>query len=45
MNLGFDAKNIWLCDLMENKQERIGRGNSFTTDVKNFEIITVLAEV
>ena len=45
VNLGFDAENIWLCDLMENKQEKLGSGNSVKLDVKNFEIVTLYAEV
>ena len=45
VNLGFDAKNIWLCDLMENKQEKLGSGNSVELKVKNFEIITLYADV
>lgn len=45
VKLGFDAKNIWLCDLMENKQEKLGSGNSVKLNVNNFEIITIYAEV
>jgi len=45
VNLGFDAENIWLCDLMENKQEKLGSGNSVKLDVKTFEIVTLYAEV
>lgn len=42
INLGFDAKEIWLADMMENKIEKIGSENSVKLDVKNFEIVTLL---
>lgn len=42
INLGFDAKEIYLADMMENKLEKLGFGNSVKLDVKNFEIITLL---
>nr|QGT50950.1 alpha-mannosidase [uncultured Firmicutes bacterium] len=45
LRLGFDAKKIYLCDMLENKLEEIGSGNRVKLSVRNFEIITLLAEV
>lgn len=45
INLGFDAKKIYLCDMLENKQECIGSGSRVDIDVANFEIITLYAEL
>ncbi len=44
VNLGFDAKKISLCDMMENPIEEIGKGNSAEVYVKNYEIVTLLIE-
>lgn len=44
-NLGFDAKSVSLCDMMENKIETIGKGNTFQLSVNNFEIVTLLIEI
>ncbi len=45
LKLGFDAKKIYLCDMLENKLEEIGSGNTVTLPVGNYEIVTILAEI
>ncbi|MCQ2432106.1 MAG: glycosyl hydrolase-related protein, partial [Clostridia bacterium] len=45
LNLGFDAKKISLCDLMENKISEIGAGKEVKVPVSNFEIVTLYIEV
>jgi len=45
LKLGFDAKKIYLCDMLENKLEEIGSGSEITLPVSNYEIITLLAEI
>ncbi|MBQ7900423.1 MAG: alpha-mannosidase, partial [Clostridia bacterium] len=43
---GFDVKNAYLCDLMENKlsQLDITDGRTVSTDVSTFEIVTIMVE-
>lgn len=45
LKFGFNAKKISLCDLMENPIENLGAGEELKLSVKNFEIVTVLAEL
>lgn len=45
LKLGFDAKKIYLCDMLENKQKEIGCGNRVQISMNNFEIVTLLAEL
>ncbi len=45
INLGFEAKKISLCDMMENPISNLGNGSSVKINVKNYEIITLLIEV
>ena len=44
LNFGFDAEEIYLCDMMEQPVAKIGSGNSVKLNVSNFEIITLLIE-
>lgn len=44
INLGFEAKKISLCDMMENKTKDLGSGSSVKVNVKNYEIVTLLIE-
>ena len=44
-NFGFDSKRIYVCDMLENKIEDIGRGNTVKLAVKNFEIVTLYIEI
>ena len=46
-SFGFDVKNAYICDMLENKQEKIDVNNKreITVDFKNFEIVTVFLEV
>lgn len=44
LNFGFDAKKIYLCDMLENKTEDLGSGNKIKINVKNYEIVTLLIE-
>ena len=39
--LGFKAKKIELCDMIENPIEKVGSGSEFKIDVRNFEIVTL----
>lgn len=39
--LGFKAKKIELCDMLENPIEKVGSGSEFKIDVRNFEIVTL----
>ena len=42
VNFGFDVKEVWLCDLMEeNKKQLSMHNNTVQVDYKNFEIITL----
>ena len=42
LNFGFEAKKIFLCDLMENPLSEIGSGKEVCVNVSNFEIVTLL---
>jgi len=42
IHFGKEAKEVWLCDLLENPIEMVGKGKDITIPVKNFEIITLL---
>ena len=44
INLGFEAKKISLCDMMENQIEELGSGDCVKVNVKNYEIVTLLIE-
>ena len=44
LKLGFDAKAVSLCDMLENPIEEIGMGSEVSLKVNNFEIITLLIE-
>ena len=44
LKLGFDAKKIFICDMLENPIEEIGKGNTVQLDICNFEIATLLIE-
>lgn len=46
-SFGFDFKNAYICDMLENKQEKININNNreITVEFKNFEIVTVYLEV
>ena len=42
VTLGFDAREVWLADLMENKIEKLGlKGRTFSLPYKPFEIVTL----
>ena len=44
LELGFDFKEIYLCDLMENNIEKLSHdGNKVKINVSNFEIVTLKA--
>ncbi len=45
LKLGFDAKKIILCDLMENPITELGEGREVSFPVNNFEIITLRIKV
>ena len=45
LNLGFSAKSIWMCDMLENKIKEIGSGESINVNVSNFEIVTLYAQL
>lgn len=44
LTLGFDAKKIFMCDMLENPVEEIGKGSTVQLDICNFEIVTLLIE-
>lgn len=46
LSLGFEAKELWLCDMLEQKQERIAVTNGTATlKIHPYEIMTLLAIV
>ncbi len=45
LNLGFSAKSIWMCDMLENKIKEIGSGDEVHVNVSNFEILTLYAQL
>ena len=44
LKLGFEAREIFICDMMENPIESIGKGNEISLKVDNFEIVTLLID-
>ena len=44
IKLGFDAKKISLCNMLEEPIEELGSGNTVKVPVNNFEIVTLLIE-
>lgn len=44
LKLGFEAKKVYVCDLLENPIKEIGSGNELKVDIGNFEILTLLIE-
>ena len=44
LTFGFNANDVYLCDMLENKKEKIGSGNKVKLKVSNFEIVTLLIE-
>ncbi len=45
IKLGFDAKKISLCNMLEEPIKELGSGNTVKVGTGNFEIITLLAEL
>ena len=45
LKFGFKAKNISVCDMLENPLFSVGYGNSVKLSVDNFEIVTLLIEI
>jgi len=45
INLGFSAKKIYLCDMLEKPVCELGSGDEVKLEVSNFEIVTLLLEV
>lgn len=45
LDFAFNAKKIYLCDMLENPIEEIGSGSTAELNVNNFEIVTILAEL
>ena len=45
IKLGFDAKKISLCNMLEEPVKELGSGNAVKVGTGNFEIITLLAEL
>ena len=42
LNFGFDAKEVYLCDLLENDEQAVAlNGRSVTLPIGNFEILTL----
>ena len=45
ISFGFDVKNVWICDLLENKLEKLEvKDNKIKLSVGNFEIVTLHIE-
>lgn len=45
INLGFDYKKAYICDMTENPIKEVGNGGSIELDMGNFEIVTLYVEV
>ena len=45
LNFGFEAKQVWICDMLENPLYEIGRGRTMEIEIKNFEILTLMLTV
>lgn len=45
LTFGFDAREVWLCDMLENPQEKLPlTENRVTLPISNFEIVTLLVK-
>ena len=45
ISFGFDVKNVWICDLLENKLDKLEvKDNKVKLSVGNFEIVTLYIE-
>ena len=45
LNLGFSAKSVWICDIFEEKIDKISELDKVTFPVSNYEIVTLYVEV